>query len=810
MRYSIKSGLPIAVATLGSSLAGQSALAQEDNTSSGLEEIVVTAQRREERLSDVPLSISAFSQDRLDAQGVRSIDDVVRLTPGVTFARADARNGQAATISIRGIASGAGASTTGIYIDDTPIQIRTLGYSSYNTFPQIFDLERVEVLRGPQGTLFGAGSEGGTVRFITPQPNLSESSTYVRAEVGTTSGGDPTYEGGIAFGAPLVDNKLGFRASGWYRRDGGWVDRINWDRTTRTPMSDVSSNSNSQNSYVGKVAMTWAPTDALRITPSIYYQKLKANDSPSYWTALSDPGDGDFNNGNSVRQESEDRFYLPALKVEWTFGPATLVSNTAYFNRNNEAFNDYSAFEAGLWTGNPYFPAGFFAITTQVNQQSNFTQELRLQSNDADSRLSWVGGVFFSHARQTAKQRVQDTFLPGLYRAITGCNFTDPPPPLIPPRPNTCPTQVPAAGFGQPLADGLYTFVADPIIARDEQTALYGQVDFKATDKLTLTAGVRASKTKVDAAAQYRGPVVGPPVTDSGSQDEDPVTPKVGASYKINDDNMVYLSAAKGFRIGGYNPRVGLPCGGQLASLGLFGANGAPAAPQLFDSDTVWSYELGSKNVVGGGRMQLNSSVYYIDWKNIQQGVALQCGFTFVANQGSATSKGADLEMLIDVSSAVKLGLSVGYSNAKYDENVFGGPAATAPIVSAGDHIVGSPWSGAAYTQFNFNAFGDRPGYARVDYQYQGAQTDRIASSNPANGTFNPNAVFFLRETNLLSARVGMRWSGLDVSAFVNNLADSHPTLSQALSGGIGPVPTLYQQTTFRPRTFGVTATYRY
>jgi len=805
MRYTLKCRLPLAFATLGSSLIAGSAVAQENNTPT-LEEIVVTAQRREERLSDVPLSISAFSQERLDSQGVRSIDDIARLTPGVTFTRGDARNGQASTISIRGVASNAGASTTGIYIDDTPIQIRTLGYSSYNTFPQIFDLERVEVLRGPQGTLFGAGSEGGTVRFITPQPNLTETSGYVRSEVAGTQYGDPTYEGGAAFGTPIIENKLAFRVSGWYRRDGGWVDRTNWDRTTRTSTGDVESNANWQNAYVGKLALTYAPTDALRITPSVYYQKLKANDSPNYWSVLSDEGSGRFDNGNSVRQTSEDRFYLPALKVEWQFGPATLVSNSGYFNRKNEALNDYSAFEAGLWAGSPYFPAGFFAPTRQINQQSNFTQELRLQSA-GEGRLSWVMGAFFSNSRQTAKQFVQDTFLPGLYNSITGCNFTDPPPPLIPPRPNACPPG--AFGFGQPLADGLYTFVAEPIISRDKQTAIYSQVDFKATEQLTLTAGVRASKTKVDAAAQYRGPVVGPPVADTGSQDEKPVTPKVGASYKISDDHMVYLTAAKGFRIGGYNPRVGLPCGGQLASLGLF-ENGVPAAPKLFDSDTVWSYEIGAKDAFLGGRLQLASSVYYIDWKNIQQGVALQCGFQFVANQGSATSKGADIDLLLDATSNLKFGLSLGYSDAKYDENVLGGPTATLPLVSAGDHIVGSPWTGAAFAQVGFSAFGERQGYARLDYQYRAKQSDLVSASNPANGTYNPNAVFPLQQTDILSARIGMKWSGLDVSAFVNNLTDSHPTLSRALSGGIGPVPTLYQQTTFRPRTYGLTLMYRF
>src|SRR6185295_184552 len=148
---------------------------------------------------------------------------------------------------------------------------------------------------------------------------------------------------------------------------------------------------NWQNAYVGKLALTYAPTDALRITPSVYYQKLKANDSPNYWSVLSDEGSGRFDNGNSVRQTSEDRFYLPALKVEWQFGPATLVSNSGYFNRKNEALNDYSAFEAGLWAGSPYFPAGFFAPTRQINQQSNFTQELRLQSA-GEGRLSWVMG----------------------------------------------------------------------------------------------------------------------------------------------------------------------------------------------------------------------------------------------------------------------------------------------------------------------------------------------------------------------------------------------------------------------------------
>jgi iron complex outermembrane recepter protein len=798
---------------MGASLLSIGAGAQEAGTpaedAARLEEIVVTAQRREQSLADVPISVTALSRDRMDQQGVRRIDDIARLTPGVSFARADARNGQAATISIRGIASGAGASTTGIYIDDTPIQIRSLGYSSFNTFPAVFDVERVEVLRGPQGTLFGAGSEGGTVRFLTPEPNLQETGAYVRSELASTQDADETYEGGAAIGGPIIANKLGYRVSAWYRRDGGWVNRTDWDRTTRTPTATIEENANWQDSYVGRAALAFAPTDSLKITPSVYYQKLEANDSPNFWATLSDPGEGEFLNGNSLRQRSEDRFYLPALKIEWDLGSVSLVSNTSYFNRHNEATNDYSAFEAGLWTGNPFFPAGFFAPTRQVNDQNNITQELRLQSNSEGARLNWVVGAFYAHARQTAKQFVQDTFLPGLYNAITGCNFTDPPPPRIPPLPNSCP---PASGFGQPLADGLYTFVADPIIARDDQIAVFTQLDYNVTDKLTLIAGLRLSKTEVEAAADYRGPVVGPPVSDGGSQEENPVTPKFGISYDINDDNMVYATAAKGFRIGGYNPRVGLPCSPLLAALGLFDSNGVPAAPTLFDSDTVWSYELGSKNTLLDGRVQLSSSVYYIDWENIQQGVGLQCGFTFVANLGSATSKGFDIDAQLEVTSKLRLGVSVGYGEAEYDETVRGGPTATNNLVTEGDHIPGSPWSGSAFTQYNFVAFGERKAYARLDWQYQAKQGDLIGANNPLNGSFNPNAVFVPPKTSVLSARAGLNWSsGLELAAFVNNATNARPTLSQALSGGLGPVmPTLYQRTTLRPRTYGLTLTYRY
>src|SRR5450432_1056066 len=208
--------------------------------SGGLEEIVVTATRREESISKVPISITALSQSDLDMKGIRDFSEMVRFTPGVAFDTSGTN-----AISIRGISSSGGAGTTGIYIDDTPIQMRALGFNHDDTLPKTFDLYRVEVLRGPQGTLFGAGSEGGTVRYILTQPSVTKASTYARGEFSFTQYGEPSYEAGIAHGGPIIDGTLGFRASAWYRKDGGWIDRV--DPTTRAV---VDKNANTDESLV--------------------------------------------------------------------------------------------------------------------------------------------------------------------------------------------------------------------------------------------------------------------------------------------------------------------------------------------------------------------------------------------------------------------------------------------------------------------------------------------------------------------------------------------------------------------------------
>src|ERR1700761_5418919 len=278
-----------------------------ESKGAGLETVVVTATRRAEVLTKVPESISAFTSEKMDQLNAKSIADLVAFTPGVTF------DPSTKNVSIRGVNSTAGDATTGIYIDDTPIQLRSLGFGSDNTLPAVFDLERVEVLRGPQGTLFGAGSEGGTVRYITPQPSFTDYSVYAKSEVSASEEGSPSYELGAAVGGPIVDDKLGFRVSAWGRHDGGWIDKVDYADPSHVLQSDT----NYVDTYVVRGALAWKPVAGLVLTPSVMYQNRDQNNIDDYWLGISNPDDGVYKTGTPENMSDKDHFTLGALKGDY-------------------------------------------------------------------------------------------------------------------------------------------------------------------------------------------------------------------------------------------------------------------------------------------------------------------------------------------------------------------------------------------------------------------------------------------------------------------------------------------------------------
>ena len=792
-----------------------------------LQEIVVSATRREERLQDVPISISAFSQEKMDAQGLRNIDDLTRLTPGVTFQRSGMSlsanyNDENSDINIRGIDSQAGTSTTGVYIDDTPIQSRHIGFGAVNAFPALFDLDRVEVLRGPQGTLFGAGAEGGAVRFISPQPGLQSASGYLRSELATTRGGDPSYEIAAAAGGPIIGDVLGFRISASFRRDGGYVDRVAYSHPGADPLTpptytgNVETDSNWQRTATLRAALRWQVNDAISITPSVYYQELHINDTGAYWVNLSNPGAGILRNGNALDNPSTDPFWLAAVKLDWNLGGARLTSNTSYYSRHQHSVSDYTQYWRATFLGNSYPAPGDAAPAPFDDTQSNFYQEVRLASTDSTARLTWNTGIFYSHLNENIAEDIYDPTLDAEFTAASG-GFV-----------SLCG----ASGIlGAPCPNGL--LLHNPINrVVDKQLAVFGEASFALTNTLKATVGLRVSKVDVNgetlntAGALATQPGV---LVHLAGQSEHPVTPKFVLGWQPDRDDLFYASVAKGYRVGGVNGQVSPICAGDLAAVGIpAGAAATGTVPQNYSSDSLWSYEIGAKNTVLNRRLQINSSLFIIDWSKIQQNVYLpDCGNQFVANLGKVRSHGGDIDVQARPIDSLTLGLTVAYTDAKFTKTscasglTFDGSACTGgtgtapPIVTEGDRLVGAPWSvfTSAELAGPLAALAGRTGYLRVDYQVTTAQTAALAFQDNRNALFD-NTIPGLPQTRNLALRAGLRWQGLDLSVFGQNLTNQQPLLFE--SRDIPPnLPTaapdnLYFGRTPRPRTVGLTATYRY
>ncbi|MXO66683.1 TonB-dependent receptor [Altericroceibacterium endophyticum] len=734
--------------------------------------IVVTATRRAERVSDVPASIAAFSQEKMDDQGVRSVEDLTRLTPGLNFRRESRFSGSNTNISIRGIQSTDGAATTGIYIDDVPIQSRAVGFSSANTYPKVFDLQRVEVLRGPQGTLFGAGAEGGAVRFITPQPDLDEYSAYGRAELATTRDGAASYEAGAALGGPLAQGSLGFRASAYYRRDGGWVNRVD-----RVSGDVVSENANSQDTLALKGALAWEPTSNLRITPSIFYQKVKIDDTSGYWEGLSNSGEGDFRNAYVQPQSQDDEFYIPSVNVEWDMGSLQLISTTSWFHRDQDEIRDYTNFDAELvLPGSPYptlegqIATGYFG-----DRQRNFTQELRAQYDDGGAFNVVIGG-FYSNQRQTAYQRNRDEYLDTLIQNAYGFGIE--------------------TFFGQGYLDDFYIYDSTTF-TKTKQIAGFGEANFQVTDGVTLLAGVRVADIKVTHQQYAVGPFAGGTIETRGKASETSVTPRFGVKWQATPDTMLYSTVAKGFRPGGAQTQVPQLCSADVQGLGY------DESPTTYDSDSVWSYEAGVKSSPFGRGLSVEASAFHIKWNDIQTSLYLPtCGSSFIENTGEATSNGFDLSLQARPTDGLTLGAAVGFVDAKFDEDII--VSNSVVIVEDGQYVYNGPrWNFTLSGEYAFPLFGpERDGYARVDYSYG----SKAPAPNPNAYDYDP-MITNADETNMLNLRAGIDRGPVDISLFVNNLLDSRPELGRYRLFYGSPLLT---NSTFRPRTVGITAAYRY
>jgi iron complex outermembrane recepter protein len=721
-----------------------------------MQEVIVTAEKREEPLNVVPISANVLTSADMNAAGIKGIGEIAAVTPGVEYDYNTQFGGGIYTrLGIRGIKSDIGASTTGIYIDDVPIQGRQSGFA--NVYPVTFDLTRVEVLRGPQGTLFGAGSEGGSVRFITTEPSMTEFTSQYRAEVSQTEYGGPSYETGAAAGGPIVDGRVGLRISAWYRDDGGYVNRIN-PFTGATVESDA----NRSSSRAVRAAVVFAPTDSLRITPSFSYQSVGLDDSPIFYPSLSNPGAGVFNNGKLLQQPSTDSFTLASLKIEQQFHFAKLTVITAYFDRSGQALFDATN-EVGILFfggyGNPLgpgFPASYAnAVPDMLGlHQSQQSQEVRLTSANLEAPIQWVAGQFYSLAREV---HTEDIYL-----------------------------------LGAPGNPGYY----DSDHTTDTIVGAFAHVDARLSNHWTLSAGVRVDRTRSEE-TDYEGGFAYPnlPPITRGVTYETPLTPQFSLSYKPNEANFFYATIAKGFRIGGVNTQIPASC--------------QTVAPSSYTSDTVWSHEIGAKNLLFDGRLQVAGSIFEIDWSRVQTNFTGDCGFNYVANAGAAKSSGFELVVSVFPLRALSLNVSLGYDNVHFTQTILnsaGQVLAERDAVVGGVPSVPSPWIGAVNLRYEWPITHEITGRARID--------ESVHSHNPGPFTeLDPRAIGYDPRfvgdpaTSILNLNLGLIRSKLDLRLFVNNALDAHPLL-QSSSDAPGSLP-IYAHT-LTPRTWGLAGTWTF
>jgi outer membrane receptor protein involved in Fe transport len=754
-----------------------------DEKSRSDNDIIVTATRREESVLDVPLSVQAYSQESLDQKGVRNIEDLARITPGLSLSQGFSG---IKYIAIRGLSSSVGATMTGVYLDDTPIQVRSLVLST-NFYPALYDLERVEVLRGPQGTLFGAGAMGGAVRFILAKPSLTEYSGNMRGEMGITEGGDWSWEAGGAVGGPIVQDKIGFRVSANYRRDGGYIDRVPFVAARGTREED----SNSGTTFVANAALTFAPTDNLTITPSVFFQQVDRHDASTYWTWREDSPRPDlpvFQSGEGIPSWGKDRAALYSVKAELNLGGVSLISNSAITDRKASSRDDSTAYLIDVFQGSIgptwnflFGGLGFgqygvgmalpnAAEATTINlamTQKAFTQELRLQSNDNGSPLKYVFGLFYQNSRQTSLEHdfaPNTGGLPYLFLFPTG-------------------------------PDGLLSEATGR--TRDRQYAAFGQIDYELLEGLTVSAGVRVSRIEFDYYATSEGVFGGDGTPETGSTKETPVTPKFGIEYQVSPNLMLYGSVAKGFRSGGVNTGAdNASCDADLEELGY------SSIPRSYKSDSVWSYEVGAKGRIGRFAT-FQASAFNIDWSDIQRTRSLlSCTTVFTENFGKARSRGFEAQVTLTPAAGLSFDIGVGYADATQRQTIFTLPAAPVQgtILRNGDRFA-TPWVVNLAADYEAElGSGDLRGYGHVQYDYKSGW-----SVKPGNVGFN--AVFANNEAqNLVSARAGVRSGPVDVSLFVNNLFDERPVIGRL---NFSPAERVQIQT-YRPRTWGITAGYRF
>jgi outer membrane receptor protein involved in Fe transport len=758
-----------------------------------LEEVVVTARKREENLRDVPVSIGVLDGAAIDNLRVQDMEDITRILAGVSFAAH--QNGPAGqgqdNITIRGVSSTVGNPTVGIYIDEVPLVTLT-GYEG-QIEPRLVDLERVEVLRGPQGTLYGASSEGGTVRFVTPEADTHDFSGRYRQDVSYTKHGSLNYDTQGVVNLPVIDGVFGLKVSAEYGRDSGYINNYALDGSlsagTATAGGLVRSGTNSDTNTVLRLKGLWNVTDAISIVPAMLYQRYAAGDTSTFIPAV-----GNYEQFNQVPASDLDALIAPSLTVKAGLGFADLTSITSYVGRSVNRFTDgtyfnsaavaeyfldtqgvppYSTHQAGNddILGNLPSPVDF------TDHFKTWTEELRLQSPVDQKIVHWVGGVYLSDQQVTHLDSEPITGISAAFQSIYGYNI------------NSDPVLNPSLGSASPNPNFWTHDVVWQVFDHNDtqQAAVFGQVDIDLLPTLHLGLGdryVRATETFSETGfgffeygnAGTDGSIYAQKATFSTS------TPKFTLTYDIDSQSTVYVSAGKGFRLGGATtPNTNVACVEGLAQLG------DSSAPMTYGPDHLWSYEFGTKSLLFQKTLSVNAALYYIDWTAIQQSIVIPiCGGQFNANVGDAKAFGAELEVRYKppVISGLVLSANLGGEHAYITSTI---NSATAAV---GQDVLYTPkFTAALLADYGWQITSNLNGFLRGDYEYTGKSFGSFQTSSPQ--YINPSY-------DVTNVNAGVGFGKYEVSLYAKNLFDDRTILQSP------QINSVIQGYTLRPQTLGV------
>jgi iron complex outermembrane receptor protein len=711
----------------------------------GIEEVVVTATKFKETAHDVPMSITAISAATIEQAGIQDFHDYAQKVPNLTYSGSyGVQDGL--QVAIRGVQ---GANTTGFYIDDLPVP------AGLN--PRVMDdLERIEVLRGPQGTLYGARSMGGTVRLITQLPDTNNYSGKVSVQGSEIDDGRPGYQVDGVVNLPLIANKLALRLSAFDGSNGAFIRR-EWPSTTDPTALD--NTLTARNDFKGGTAsLLWKATDNLSVRATVMTQVSDYNGWP-----MSDfyvtPTTSDYTANSLLQQRS---FNIPEYDNQnWTFGGITvnystpvgdITSATSYFREhsvNREDVSEWLGTVLGLSSPLP-------SPIDSWNYPHSFVEELRFTSK-FNGPLQFVTGIYVS---RTSADTGQYQNVPGINAATGGALSTD--------------LAYYSSGLNQ-----------------DYEDAVFGELTYHLTSQFSTTLGLRESHVYTAAWVPWSGFAVAGTSGGGGSNAQNQLTPKVVFKYDQNANVNYYALASKGFRPG--DGQVAPPisfCGGDYTANNL-----TPADVGKFGADYLWNYEIGSKIQTSDRRFSLSVDAYQINWKDLQQQSRFTCGFAFTVNAGAARSRGSELELSAQPIQGLQLTAGVGYEDAIITQS---SPTLRTQVGAPVQQV--APWTVSAGADYTFPLTTLWSGLLRADYSF----TDHSFSANE-----DPNNPRLRPSYEIVNLRAGVTSEHYDISLFVDNVSDTHANLGDSASEA-GEDPGRPRILTNQPRTYGLRASYRF